>query len=83
MKATGATKPLAAIVGENIRSARAALDLTQREVALRLGTGDVMAVSRWERGEHKPNDANLVALADVLGRSVAWFYTDHESEAAA
>lgn len=41
-----------------------------------------MTVSRWERGEHRPNDANLIALAGVLGQTVAWFYTDHEREAA-
>lgn len=82
MSGNGATTDLAAIVAANIRSARAALGLTQREVALKLGTGDVMAVSRWERGEHKPNDANLIALAGVLGKPVAWFYTDHIGAAA-
>jgi transcriptional regulator with XRE-family HTH domain len=77
-----ASNGLAAIIGANVRAARQAKRWTQHELAVALGSGDLMTVSRWERGEHRPNDANLIALAGVLGQTVAWFYTDHEREAA-
>lgn len=82
MASTDASSALAATIGENLRAARKAAGLTQRELALRLGRGDVMAVSRWERAEHRPSDANLIALAEALELPVAWFVTDHESVAA-
>lgn len=50
--------------------------MTQHQLAVRLGRGDAMAVSRWERGENRPNDENMIALAEILGREVSWFYED-------
>lgn len=69
---------LAAIVGQNVRKARDAAGLTQSQLAAEVGATSLMAVSRWENGTHKPNDAFLVRLSQVLGHSVAWFYTEHE-----
>jgi transcriptional regulator with XRE-family HTH domain len=40
-----------------------------------------MTVSRWERGEHRPNDENLIALSRVFDREPAWFLTEHEEAA--
>jgi transcriptional regulator with XRE-family HTH domain len=57
------------------------MGLRQHDLAVALGTGDAMRISRWERGEHRPKDDNLLHLAQVLGRDVAWFYTDHEMAA--
>lgn len=67
----------------NIRAARKASGLTQHDLAVALGRGDAMTVSRWERGEHRPSDAYLVALAQVLGQDVSWFFVDREPEEAA
>ena len=78
-----ATKDLKVTVAENVRSARKAAGLTQRELAGRVNDVDALAVSRWERGTSIPNPTNLAALADALGRDVGWFYTDHTDKAAA
>jgi transcriptional regulator with XRE-family HTH domain len=43
-----------------------------------MGRGDAMTVSRWERGEHKPSDENIVLLARVLSRDPGWFFVDRE-----
>lgn len=83
MAGTGQGRNLAHIVGSNLRAAREALDLTQRELALRLGgKTDGQRISDWERGVNRPSDLSLVALADALQRDVAWFYTDHDRVAA-
>lgn len=63
-------------VARNIRDGRLAAALTQRQVAEKIGV-DAMLVSKWERGRHRPNDENLAALAQMLGREIVWFYTDH------
>lgn len=69
------------IFGENVRSARDHLALTQRELGQRLDT-DPMNVSRWERGKVMPNLDNLDALARALEVSIEWLVTDHQQAAA-
>jgi transcriptional regulator with XRE-family HTH domain len=64
------------IVARNIRAARAAKRLTQRELAGMVNGVDTLAVSRWERGTSLPNARNLVALAAALDREPGWFYSD-------
>ena len=74
----------AARIGQRIRERRLELDgrgrddhMTQRELADKVTdlTGrvgiDGNYVSRWERGEHRPNDTTLDAIADALQTSVA------------
>lgn len=73
-----AATPLAALVGRNIRRARRYADLTQGELAAQVGVSSLMAISRWERGEHRPSDESLVKLSQILGRDIAWFYAEHE-----
>ena len=75
-----ATRHIKSIVGGNIRSARDASGLTQRELGARVNDMDSINVSRWERAQVMPSAASMVALAEALGRDVAWFYTDHEPE---
>ena len=54
------------LLAQNIRRLRLARDLTQEELAVRLGvTGQ--AVSRWERGECCPDIALLPGLANLFG----------------
>lgn len=82
MATSDASTDLAATLARNIRLARKSAGLTQHGLAVALGRGDVMTVSRWERGEHRPSLENITALANALGVDAAWFYTDHEREAA-
>jgi transcriptional regulator with XRE-family HTH domain len=83
MAATGATKGLATIVGENLQTARTEAGMTQHGLAVAHGGVDAMAISRWERGVNRPADANLLRLGEVLGRQMVWFLTEHsEAEAA-
>jgi transcriptional regulator with XRE-family HTH domain len=59
-------------LGENIRTAREALGLTQDQVA-RAMEGHVSGdrVSKWERGENRPRDETLDDLARVLQTTTA------------
>lgn len=71
-------------VGENLRRARLARDLTQAQLATSLDEWtDTMTVSRWERGIHRPHKRRLVQLAEILGVEVEWFFEDHGPEEAA
>ncbi len=56
---------LASIVGANIRAARDAAELTQRQLAERIGVEGVF-ISRWERGKNSPSPQYLPRLADEL-----------------
>lgn len=78
MTTSGASNPVTATFGRNLKAARKSAGLTQHGLAVALGRGDAMTVSRWERGEHKPSDENLIALAEILGVSVASFFNDEE-----
>lgn len=79
--ASQASSPIRATVAGNIRAARAAAGLTQRQLAARVNGVDSLAVSRWERAAMLPRPENFAALAAALGRDIAWFYTDHEAAA--
>jgi transcriptional regulator with XRE-family HTH domain len=51
--------------------------LTNRAVGAAIGATEHM-VWRWRRGRVEPTTHYLVALAAVLDKEVAWFYSDHE-----
>lgn len=76
-QATGNTK---ALLAANIKAARDASGMTQRQLAAAVDV-DPMLVSKWERAAHRPNDENLFALAHVLGVDVSWFYVEREPAA--
>lgn len=80
MTASGASRHPREIIGENIRRARTARDLSQKELGRLVNDVDSMAVSNWERGINRPSDANLEVLASVLDVSLAWLYTEHSEE---
>lgn len=82
MSTRNTSTDLTATLARNIRAAREAKGWTQHQLAVALGRGDAMTVSRWERGEHVPSIDNLVVLADVLAVTVAWLHTDHDEAAA-
>ena len=52
-------------ISENIRRYRKKLDMTQAQLAQRLGVS-VQAVSRWETGTGMPDTAQIVPLAQAL-----------------
>lgn len=81
MPGSDASRNLTATFARNIKAARKAAGMTQHELAVALGRGDAMTVSRWERGEHRPSDEYLIALADVFGLSVADFFSDERKAA--
>lgn len=70
------------ILGENIKAARTAAGLTQLDLGRAVADSDGTLVWRWEKGIVRPSDANMQALADILGKPVGWFYTDHIEAAA-
>jgi transcriptional regulator with XRE-family HTH domain len=62
----------------NVRAARIAGGLTQEQLAHRAHVS-LRTVANWERGETRlPNDENLHALAEALGRDPEWFIERHE-----
>jgi len=69
---------LAGTVGRAIARNRIAADLTQEQVAERLGIGNE-AVSRIERGLVMPNVARLMQLADVFDCDIADLLTEVSS----
>jgi transcriptional regulator with XRE-family HTH domain len=57
-------------MSQSIGDARAALGLTQAELARRVKV-DVRTLARWEAGETHPTRRNLRRLAKALGVSVS------------
>lgn len=54
-------------LGQRIQERRKELGLTQAAVAREMPPAvDSTAVSRWERGEHKPSDEYMEKLASIL-----------------
>ena len=62
---------MADTVGQRIRRARKARNMSQMELAKRVGTV-YQRVSGWERGEVAPGMASLKRLAEALGVSLDW-----------
>lgn len=60
-------------LGERLRRARVEADLTQEELAERIGVAP-LTVGRYERGSQAPRPGHLKAIADATGRSVSWLY---------
>lgn len=53
-------------IGENIKKAREAAGLTQKELAEKLGISVAM-ISRWEKGTRNPKMSTLTKIADAIG----------------
>ena len=66
-------------IGENIRRLRRAGDLTQEQLADRLGV-TYQSVSRWENGSAYPDMELLPALSDIFGVSADELLGIHEGE---
>lgn len=50
--------------------------MTQSQLAAQIGLNDFMTVSRWERGQHRPSNENLVALSEALNITVGELFTE-------
>ena len=56
-------------IGEFIKSQRTELNMTQKDLAEKIGCTD-KAISRWETGKGMPDSSFLVPLAGILGITV-------------
>ena len=70
------SRPLASWVdvGRRVAEARKAADLSQEELAGRLGL-DRTAISKIESGDRRVDTLELTQLARALGRAIQWFVT--------
>lgn len=76
-----ATGQIQSTVARNIDAVMAERDLTAASVARDLNTHE-KTVRRWRNGEVTPSRSNMQQLALLLKNGdVAWFYTDHTTEA--
>lgn len=64
-------------IGSRILRRRRALDMTQNELAERLGV-TFQAVSNWERDEHMPDTVKLRLIAKALGVEVAFLLEEDD-----
>ena len=73
-------KELLGIIGENVKKYREKANLTQADLAEKVGIGTA-SVLRIERGEKRMKLETLRAVADALDISVGLlFYQENESE---
>lgn len=63
-------------IGRNIVWARQYLQLTQGDLARRLGR-DRRQISTWERGIVRPGTDSLRQIGMALGRHIEWFLEEH------
>lgn len=66
---------------EGIREKREALDITQKQLADKMGV-ERSTVAKWEAGAAFPSASKLPKLAEVLGCSVADLFTKQGPELA-
>lgn len=66
---------VAAKLGKKIKLARVELDLTQTELARKIGAKQ-KSISRYEAGKSVPKVETLVKLAKVLKKPAAYFLNE-------
>jgi len=67
-------------IGERIRKARKSRNLSQADLARRVGVSQP-AIANWESGMHDPRRFTLAKLADVLGAPLDWLAAGGRSDA--
>lgn len=65
------TDPRWTLFGAKLRVARAAKDMSLRDVAAKIGVS-AMAISKFEDGQTTPKSSNLLALAKLYGVTLDW-----------
>lgn len=63
---------VASVLGSRIRQARRAAELSQSQLAARVGA-HVTSISDWERGVNRPRVEALAAIAEATGKTLDWF----------
>lgn len=66
-------------IGERITMLRKERDISQTELARRLGVSR-QAVSKWEQGSSSPDTAKLIQLAEILDTEVEYLATGTKPE---
>lgn len=67
-----------------LKQARIRKGLTQQQLGVLLGLDPNNASARmnqYERGKHAPDYATVKRIAELLGVSAAWFYSEDDLEA--
>lgn len=67
-------------VGEHIRFAREGHQMSQIDLARRVGAYDYRVIGDYEKGRVLPTEKRLIKIAIVLERDYAWFFVPHEFE---
>lgn len=62
------------IIPNNLKEYRLKAGLTQKQVALKLGFTNEVAISHWEQGKNIPNLINLFKLGIIYSTDVNKFY---------
>lgn len=65
-------------LGQSIRAARRKHDLTQGQLAEKMGLKSVAAISNWETGISQPSASQLIRLTFIFGRDIYLFIPDFE-----
>ena len=65
------------VFARRMRRARDARGLTQKELAEKIGRGQI-TVSSWERDETSPTIKDLKLIAELLGVRLSWLVGDGE-----
>ncbi len=69
-----------AIIAKNIRTAREASGLTQKQVAKELGLASHSNVSAMESGERRVSTTELVTLSKLFDKNIEWFFDPNSSK---
>ena len=67
--------PIDILVGKRIRTRRAQLEMTQSDLADRLGI-TFQQVQKYEKGVNRVGASRLYAIAQVLGVSIEYFFIE-------
>lgn len=67
-------------IGDRIKKIRNDLNLTQQELAYRLGVKTKGTVNSWEKDRNLPNLQNLKDLSKLGRRTIDWIVTGIENE---
>lgn len=68
-------------IGNKITQARKELNLTQADLAKKIGLKNRAMIGAWETGPYKPSAKNLEKLAKALGKDYSYFYEEGEAKA--
>ena len=67
------------ILGERLKQSRLELDITQKDLALKVGVSD-KTVSAWENGTKTPRSSTMYTLARIFNKPSDYFFsTSHAS----